>query len=320
MPPKIRCPDCKIYVKLPSKNATVRCPECSRKLSAAGPSDRANRDDLPRKKKKKKKPGLLGNPRLLWSIVGGVGGAFLLAAVVVGIVLLVRAERRVTVVAKDGPKDARPDDGNRPIVPWQPPEEGPPPPAMWKAKPDPLTKVRETLPDSMRWPLGFAEPLFASADGPFMVDMPHSHVNGRSKDKLIDLRTGKEMGSFSIKSPIYSTGGHLRLSPDGQHVAGYSGKSIDVWKVGAEEATSKLTINSPTFWLDFRTADEVVAVTIDNKTPMVLVWKIADGKKLHSISLPRNTAFERGAVGTNAAISPGRKQIAVATQGEVYQR
>jgi hypothetical protein len=135
----------------------------------------------------------------------------------------------------------------------------------------------------------FTGPLFAALDGPFFLDLPNPETTGQAPSRVNDLRTGKEAGTMDAKALSKDSFGVVRLSPDGQYLVSRSlrvpGASAEVWKLGADQPTATLPIGDLR-WLDFRSADEVVTVSRDERKWSVQTWGVPGWEPRRSVELP----------------------------------
>jgi hypothetical protein len=144
-------------------------------------------------------------------------------------------------------------------------------------------------------------PLMADLDGPFAVFFPPGASTAppgppKAGDKtppapLLDLRTGKQAGTFAAASPYWRD---ARLGPNGEYLVGPdSGPdsllrpeplTLFVWKRGGERPERKLTVPGCVSWLGFVAADRLAVYTFDPK-PALQVWDVTTGNLLRTIRL-----------------------------------
>lgn len=344
MAKKIRCPACDAVFARPAAGSTARCPECSRKLKAPGgsdeddalsPLDGAGRSkkgagrDKPGKRRRREEPRRSVMPL---AIGGGVAALVVVGLLVFGAVQLLGPGKPKKPVAGTDPLNmqveqefADPPKSLPPIVAAPPAPEGPreaPPPAMWNAKPDPAPPAKEPLPDTVRVPIGLAEPVFASAGGPFVIDMPYVSNSSQPRvGKAYDLRTGKSVGTFGRKTPIDEGLDKWCYSPDGRHVAGFRGgepgRRVEVWEVDADKPVASFPLTGNLFWIDYRSADELVTICVDERQKQLQTWGALDGKPRKSLTFKYPPGFERIGGGNTGVFSPGRKQLATSLFGDL---
>jgi hypothetical protein len=182
-------------------------------------------------------------------------------------------------------------------------------PAGWKAR-------LETARAANHFLIKFL-PLLADMDGPFaLLFPPDDRTRSINRDgtppgegfpppPVVDLRTGKEVGTFSALSPYWRD---ARLSPTGEYLVGPdSGKdcllrpernTLFVWKRGAAGFDRKLALPGSIAWLEFVAADHL-AVLVFDKSYSLQIWDVAGGKALQRIDL---TAEQFPAPGAGLAI------------------
>lgn len=194
-------------------------------------------------------------------------------------------------------------------------------------------------------------PLMADLDGPFALFFPPddrsrpSYRDGTPPGEgfppapLVDLRSGKQVGTFGALSPYWRD---ARLSPTGEYLVGpeSAGKfcrgkpernTLFVWKRGGDSFTQKLTPPGPVAWLEFVAADHLAVLVFDPK-PVVQIWNVSDGKVLRTVRLTAEPFPSPGAGLTNpdqalhtffsprplaGAVSPGGRLVALGNRAGV---
>jgi hypothetical protein len=287
----------------------------------------------PRRPKKKRRGGKPEKQPAGWSrhlpLLAGVGGTALVAGVVITLVLVLRGGggdgpggdlgRTGAVVSSPVPPLAPPDRPAPSPLPKKSPAAKAPPvaskPTLWAARPDPPAQP----PADSFAPYGAdvgGEFVFASLDGPFLVQLPQLYAENafRSKEPgridspiidnplspqpVIDLHTGQKAGEFHYKAPTWRGG---RLSPDGQTVVGpdtsYKGEAtkkdgqLFVWKRGADQPAARLAVGAgAVLWADFVAPDRFATAVFEETVGKVRkatfrVWDVATGAAVHTVAL-----------------------------------
>jgi WD40 repeat protein len=213
--------------------------------------------------------------------------------------------------AQKDPVPANPDKAAP--APASPPkaQQAAPPSGDWTAKIDPAPKGKESvaISETLQVALSGFNPLFASGDGPYVLDLPRT---------VYDLRTGKAVGTMA--APVTNSSFHVRLSPDGQHLAclGTAKRNqpvpVEVWTLGGSKPAHILQTSGyqGVYWLDFASAEELVTVSAAGNQWRLQIWNVATGKVVRSLDLPRRLSVRGGGMSAmdTAAFSPGGHYLA----------
>lgn len=188
-----------------------------------------------------------------------------------------------------------------------------PAPRDWAVRPDPgqpFAKFPAQLPYESLGNLDQQRMLFAAGPSPFLAAGKGRGVEITSY-RLIDLRTGKQVGEASGFKTKYGRGArqpvHQAISRDGRYLALYnsSANAILVGDMIAKKPVARLPYDENNVTLLFPTADRLLAVHRSHKRPAML-WELPSGKLLKRFATGDNDTpdFQQ------LACSPGGRFLA----------
>lgn len=329
---KVRCPRCQAVFPTgqPKRTRPMRVvePEPADVVAAEEEADgdaiqtTRSRPSAPQRKQRRdsedepiRRPRPRGGFPVLLLIGGIFAGFALLVACGGGAVLwwMFRSSPPAVVVGGDA-RDPAPNVAEGPARGFAPPRPEPPAPMAWRLQPDPGAPIRLARAPEKGIPVKIwgTDLIYPSTPSPFVA--VGTNIVADDAREIWDLRTMRQTGRLAGQLHL---GEPLALSPDGAYLAGVVPTQlnrVDVWQVATGKSIS-IDLNDKqgfTDLVDFVGPNELLIGYPVGGGKVFRVWDLTTGRQLRSVSGP--SFWERD----SAALSPGRKYLAVANSDKVF--